>query len=93
MYSSAGGFLSGLGWDVAMFPQALTKQVNVMYRTLEDIAARIGVRTPVQHAILSGYISVITGLTEFILSIMAGEASTGIPIHVTNRSHSLGWRI
>lgn len=33
----------------------------------------MGVRTPVQHAMFGGYISVLTGLTEFVLSIIAGN--------------------
>ncbi|CAN0181214.1 unnamed protein product [Ascophyllum nodosum] len=44
-----------------------------MFRILEEAAGRLGVNTPAQHAVLSGYISVVTGVTELVLSIMAGE--------------------
>ena len=48
-------------------------QVQLLFGCLGELAARLGVRTPVQHAMFGGYISVVTGLTEFVLSIIAGE--------------------
>ncbi|CAM9869338.1 unnamed protein product [Pylaiella littoralis] len=48
-------------------------KTQVVTRSLAQLAARFGVRTAVQHAMFGGYISVLTGITEFVLSIIAGE--------------------
>eukprot|EP00903_Cladosiphon_okamuranus_P012078 g11339.t1 len=53
--------------------EAFQAQVQLICACLGELAARFGVRTPVQHAMFGGYISVLTGITEFVLSIIAGE--------------------
>lgn len=53
-------------------PQAFQAQVQLVCGVLGELAARFGVRTPVHHAMFGGYVSVLTGLTEFVLSIIAG---------------------
>ena len=54
--------------------QAWNSRLKAMFRILEETARRIGVNTPAQHAVLSGYISVVTGVTELVLSIIAGKS-------------------
>lgn len=51
------------------------KSSRELFRCLGAIAAWFGVRTPVQHAIFSGWVSVVTGLMEAGLSLLAGEKS------------------
>ncbi|CAN0039721.1 unnamed protein product, partial [Ectocarpus sp. 4 AP-2014] len=53
--------------------EAFQGQVQLFFGCLGGLAARFGVRTPVEHAMFGGYISVLTGATEFVLSIIAGE--------------------
>ncbi|CAN0456345.1 unnamed protein product, partial [Ectocarpus sp. 12 AP-2014] len=53
--------------------QAFQGQVQLFFGCLGGLAAQFGVRTPVEHAMFGGYISVLTGATEFVLSIIAGE--------------------
>ncbi len=74
---------AGAPWTNECVSQALEGQAQLLFGCLGELAARIGVRTPVQHAMFGGYVSVITGLTEFVLSIIAGEyyfVSAGSPL-------------
>lgn len=54
--------------------QALHDRLNGVLNVLSEIAARLGIRTPVEHAVFSGKVSVLTGLLEAIFSILAGES-------------------
>ena len=62
-------------------PQAFQGQVQLLFGLLGELAARFGVRTPVQHAMFGGYVSVLTGLTEFVLSIIAGKRARVGGVH------------
>ncbi|CAM9965724.1 unnamed protein product [Scytosiphon promiscuus] len=53
--------------------EAIRGKCQQVFGCLGQLAARFGVRTPVQHAMFGGYVSVLTGATEFVLSIIAGE--------------------
>lgn len=55
--------------------------MQLLFGLLGELAARFGVRTPVQHAMFGGYVSVLTGLTEFVLSIIAGKRARVGVVH------------
>lgn len=53
---------------------ALHDKMRLAFRCLGATAARIGIRTPVQHAIFSGVVSVVTGVIEAGMSLLVGES-------------------
>lgn len=70
---STAHFLFCFALIITFFLQVCHDFGRSLLRALAELAARMGIQTPVQHAMFSGYISVVTGLIEASLSMIAGE--------------------